>query len=412
MGYEYEFRLVVENVHNFDAMFESIGETVFNRRIVYLKPNFRYRNRCLEIKSILKIEMVYHDNQWFKWVLSKETPYAKWSLATHKQFSDQVGNFQCPFKIENRKEIYLDEHAKIYTFRAENGMYRLVFEWEYGVFEKRLNSLPTDYLLNCLSKYRNIYKRFCFFPPCPYTLDETLMRKSVKCIPDLIYSDDCLVAHKWDGIYGLIYSYSDYIKEKWESGDVKVNFNTSLGDGIVFSAEKLADSVIILIDVTQVQGYSIASWCRRAIFLDYLPQLKLPEGYRVQCYYFSVFQLPTPEFETDGVIFHDTEQDKVFKVKENHSLDVVYMNGYFYTQKFRFKAENKKTLINGGIYEISVLDGQVIRKRKDRMTGNSWEQIENILSEGCDWKGPVFESIPEVSHKKRKYNTKKQRNKK
>lgn len=393
--HEYEFRLVVQNSSSLDYILNHIASewlgSVVTRPVYYIKPHFRFRDRALEIKTILNTKMVYHDRLWFRWIHSKEIPYEEWNMENHKTFLDAVGNFQCPFRIEKRRVLKLDDCAQIYTFQAIDGMFRLVFEWEYGVFKKSLESIPGEQLLSCLTKYQKIYNYLRGFPHPTYTLDEHMSRKPVTCIPDLIYSDTHLVAHKWDGTFGMVYSYSDRIVEKWEGGLQKLRKGITIDDGIVFSAENLGHTIILL-DVYQVRGHLVAPWCKRNIFLEYLPSISLPKGYRAQKYYFSAFQLPEPDFNTDGYIIHDTESDNVFKVKENHSLDVMYNDGYFYIPQHRFKSLEEDALINGHIYEVSISDGRVLRERTDRMTGNTQDQIHSILNKR-KWGGSTIEKI-------------------
>lgn len=388
--HEYEFRLVVQSPTRFELRDISPG-CVETHTVFYAKPHFRYRKRHLETKTVLDTQMVYFDRLWFKWVHSKETPYNCWSTDTHKMFLNTVGNFQCPFLIETRQRIRLDTRAQIYTFRAADGLFRLVFEWEYGVFPKRLKTILP--MTSVLRRYRTLLTHFRTHQAQPYTLKETMTRKTVTCMQHTVQSDIHLIAHKWDGIFGLVYSYADAIVEKWESGINVYRKGTSLGDGIVYSAENMSDTVVLL-DVYQVRGYPVAPWSRRDVFLKYLPQMKLPKGYEVQNYFVSLFQLPFPFMETDGYILHDTEKDQAFKVKQLHTLDVVYQNGYFHLPDKRYKAVESENVSNGLVYEVSLLDGKVIRPRPDRMKGNTKEQIEAIFSNGRSWKGPPFEKIP------------------
>ncbi|GFU28247.1 uncharacterized protein TNCV_2136381 [Trichonephila clavipes] len=61
-----------------------------------------------------------------------------------------------------------------------------------------------------------------------------------------------VVAHKLDGTFGLVYSFPNYIKVKWEGGIHKIHKGITLEDGIVFSAEKLSNGTVVLLDVYQV----------------------------------------------------------------------------------------------------------------------------------------------------------------
>ncbi|GFR29466.1 uncharacterized protein TNCT_341141 [Trichonephila clavata] len=106
-------------------------------------------------------------------------------------------------------------------------------------------------------------------------------------------------------------------------------------------------------------------------------------------------------YETDGYIIHNTKTDKIVKVKHTHSLDVVYMDGFFWLPGKekpglyrRFKAL-EKGLQNEHVYEVSVKNGNVLRERKDRFIGNTWEQIENIL-EKQSWQGPTIHEVVKV----------------
>lgn len=400
MPHEYEFRLVVQHHEPFHLPFPNIK----TQRVVYIKPHFRFKNGILERKTVLKTEMVLHDKLWFKWVHSIESPYERWNERTHKKFLEAVGNFQCPFHVETRQVVTLDDHAQLYTFKAADGMYHMVFEWEYGTFPKQLTSLPTHWLLECLGKYREVYRTFSQFSNPSYRINDSMTRKTVKCIPELFYSDHYVVAQKWDGIFGFVYSFPNYLIERWEGGLRRKRLNMTLGDGIVYSAEKL-ENVVVLLDVYQVRGHPVASWNRQSVLLDYLPSLKLPEGYRAQRYYNSAFELPKADLRTDGYIMHNVEQDTIFKVKQMHTLDVVYKDGHFHMPENSFEClEDESTMVAGHVYEVSLTDGRVVRKRMDRMTGNTLQQIRNIFEEGGGWNGPEIKKTiqPKSIAKKRK----------
>ncbi|GFQ80226.1 uncharacterized protein TNCT_127281 [Trichonephila clavata] len=177
---------------------------------------------------------------------------------------------------------------------------------------------------------------------------------------------------------------------------------------MVFSAEKLSNGIVVLLDVYQVRGFPTVQWNREIVLINFLQHLSLPEGYETQKYCQRVEELPMTRHETDGYIVHNTKTDKILKVKHTHSLDVVYMDGYFWLPGKekpglyrRFKAL-EKGLQNGHVYEVSVKNGGVLRKRNDRFVGNTWKQIENIL-EKQSWQGsPIHEVVKVVKTTKRR----------
>ncbi|GFT26040.1 uncharacterized protein NPIL_17081 [Nephila pilipes] len=406
--HEYEFRYVVQKTTPFHLQDLFSGCTVDIQTVWYVKPHFRYKNNQIETKHIVSTEAVFYDGLWFKWVHSLETPHAQWSLSTHSKFVDAVGNFQCPFRTEKRHVWRLDDHAQVYTFAHSDGTYRLVFEWEYGVFPKPVKDLPTEQLMEDLGEYWNVYEHFRPFSSPPYRINEALSRKPVTCVSQFEGLEG-VIAHKLDGTFGLIYSFDDHIKEKWEGGVHKIHKGITLGDGIIFAAEKMSNGTVVLLDVYQVRGFPTAQWNREIILMNFLKQLCLPKEYQTQTYCRRVEDLPFTRFETDGYIIHNTNTDQIFKVKHTHSLDVVYMDGYFWLpgkEKMglhrRFRAL-EKGLENGHVYEVSVRNGGVLRKRNDRFTGNTWQQIENIL-EKQPWQGPPIHEVIKVTRKTRKVN--------
>ncbi|GFQ65901.1 uncharacterized protein TNCT_574981 [Trichonephila clavata] len=351
--HEYEFRYVVQDTTPFHLQVIFPECTVQVQHVWYVKPHFRYKNKRLETKHIVSTEAVFYDGLWFKWVHSIETPHISWSSLTHKIFLDAAGSFQCPFRNETRHVWTLDNQAQVYTFAHPDGTYRLVFEWEYGVFSKPIKKFDTELLLENL------------------------------------------------GNIGKLYSFPEYIKEKWEGGIHKIHKGISLGDGIVFSAEKLSNGTVVLLDVYQVRGFPTVQWNREIVLINFLQHLSLPEGYETQKYCHRVEDLPMTRYETDGYIIHNTKTDKIVKVKHTHSLDVVYMDGFFWLPGKekpglyrRFKAL-EKGLQNGHVYEVSVKNGNVLRERKDRFIGNTWKQIENIL-EKQSWQGPTIHEVVKV----------------
>ncbi|GBN19698.1 hypothetical protein AVEN_261781-1 [Araneus ventricosus] len=417
--HEYEFRLVVQSPSPFDAILNDIWQTwgrgmLKQQHVWYAKAHVRFRNKSLETKTIVSVSAVYYDALWFKWVHSLETPHKQWSKTTHGKFLDAVGNVQCPFRKEARLFLKLDERAQVYTFRHSDGTYRLVFELEFGTFSKPLETSPTDKLLDALEPYGRVYEPFRPFPAPPYELNESVTRKPVTCVAnfDNLQGGEHVVAHKLDGVFGFVYSYPNCLKEKWEGDLQKRRNGFSLGDGIVFSAEKMPDNTVVLLDVYQVRGIPTAKWCRRSILLNYLTRLRLPEGYRVQQYRCSVIELPRCPFPTDGYVSHNTLTDEITKIKYDYSLDVVYMGGFFWLPGKdkpwlckRFKSlENNGTLQEGRVYEVSTRTGRMVRERTDRFTGNTWQQIENIL-EKEPWRGPPIQEVIKVGNTKKKRKT-------
>ncbi|GFQ84603.1 uncharacterized protein TNCT_738561, partial [Trichonephila clavata] len=192
-------------------------------------------------------------------------------------------NFRCPFRNETRHVWTLDNQAQVYTFAHPDGTYRLVFEWEYGVFSKPIKKFDTESLLENLGKYWQVYEYFRSFSSPPYRINETFSRKPVTCVENF-QGLKGVFAHKLDGTFGLVYSFPEYIKEKWEGGIHKIHKGISLGDGIVFSAEKLSNGTVVLLDVYQVRGFPTASMNREIVLMNFLQHLSLPEGYETQKY--------------------------------------------------------------------------------------------------------------------------------
>ncbi|GFR11018.1 uncharacterized protein TNCT_33701 [Trichonephila clavata] len=219
--HEYEFRYVVQDSTPFFLQDIFPECTVKVQHVWYVKPHFRYKNKRLETKHIISTEAVFYDGLWFKWVHSLEwngfIPHVSWSSLTDKNFLDVGGNFQCPFRNETRHVWTLDNQAQVYTFAHPDGTYRLVFEWEYGVFSKPIKNLDTESLLENLGKYWKVYEYFRSFSSPPYRLNETFSRKPVTCVANF-QGVEGVVAHKLDGTFGLVYSFPDYIKEKWGKG--------------------------------------------------------------------------------------------------------------------------------------------------------------------------------------------------
>lgn len=382
---EYEFRLSVLDPNAFELL-EIQHRPKKTYKVVYAKPHFRYKNNRWEFKKTLSRTAVYHDGVWFRWVKSKEIPFRNWPRSLYSKFVDTVGFLQNPFVIEYRIEMELDSQAKIVAYRKEKEI-GLLFEYE---------TTCANIDVSPLSRYMDFVK--CFFtnkPFPPYTL-KTCTRKPVKPIKGK-GSNNCLVARKFDGVFGFVYSHPDKLFETWEGNVQIVKQGVSLGDGIVFSAEKL-ENTIVLLDVYQVRGIPTAH--KKSIFLEFLPRLELPSGFQIQRYYRNVHQLPPTPLKTDGLIFHDIENDKIFKWKKKHTVDLVYWDGYFLLPDHQRFPYTKERLENGRVYEVS-MKGRVISKRVDRFVGNSAKQWDNISKCGKVWKGPPFEPREEIIKKTR-----------
>ena len=410
---EYEFRLVVQHARPLTHVLRALGRPIHTQRVTYAKPHFRYKRRVLETKMVYATQAVYFESLWFRWVHSVEVPFRLWSVTTHAKFVHTIQNFACPFWTETRQHVQLDDRAQVYTFRHRDGLYRLVFEWEYGTFEQPLETVPTDALLAHLGRYRHVFRPFSAYDPPPYKLNESLLvRKPVTYLAPLdAAAADSVVAHKLDGVFGFVSSYADRIECKWEDETQQVVAGVTLGDGIVFAAEKLDDARVLL-DVYQVRGHATTPWCRRSILRHFLPGLTLPDGFRIQEYRETVHQLPDPSLKTDGYIGHNTVTDHIVKMKRSHSLDVVYMDGYFVLPsqdgrtKRQFVCLDRGGMVNGHVYEVSIDTGRVMRRRTDRWTGNTWQQIENILTGERVWKGPPIHEVIKVRRLKQHRNKK------
>lgn len=398
--HEYEFRLVVENSSSFLPVLQNLGYPIKKQIVYYLKPHFRFRNGIFETKRIKSTHAVYHDSLWFRWVHSIEIPYPCWSRSTYLTFLHNIGNYQNPMTVESRHMIMIDSKVQLYTFQTSVHSYKLVFEWEYGTFFKPMTLFNPVFILNSLNQYRNLYNLLKKYSVPFYKLNEHLSRKPVICIEAIPDGGQYLYAHKLDGVFGLVYSYSDKIKEKWEGYECVVRKNETLGNGLVFAAERLENGDVYLLDVYHVRGHDTIKWCRKEILTQFLTNLTLLKGYFVQTYAFDKGSLNTnPPFKTDGLIIHDVIQDIIFKYKTSHSIDLIYYQGYFYLPNGRIKCL-QQGLEESSVYEISTKNGQVLRKRTDRFKGNTSEQLENALKNG--WHGPDIESLPILKKTKRK----------
>lgn len=398
--HEYEFRLVVESSTSFLPLLHTLGYPIQKQIIYYLKPHFRYRQGHFETKRIQSTHSVYHDSLWFRWIHSIETPYPNWSRATYLTFLHNIGNYQNPFTVELRHGITIDGQVQLYTFQTSVHTFRLVFEWEYGVFSKAVAFTHPDVVLGSLNRYRDVYHLLKPYPAPGYKLNEHLTRRPVTCIEAIPIGEQYLYAHKLDGVFGLVYSYADKIKEKWEGYECVVRKHETLGNGLVFAAERLENGDVYLLDVYHVRGHDTAKWCRREILTYFLTHLNLLKGYFTQNYVPDPESLnPNPSVKTDGVIIHNVVQDVIFKYKTRHSIDLVYYQKYFYLPNGRIKCLNQG-LQDGCVYEVSTQDGRVVRQRKDRFKGNTLAQLENVLKNG--WKGAPIEPLPVKRCKKTK----------
>lgn len=420
MSHEYEFRLaVVDRDENRVASVLQQIATMFNTKIssekvYYAKPNFRLRRNILETKRQIDIQSVYHDGFWFKWVYSIETPFHFWTKKTHELFVNGIGNAQDSFKIQVRQYITLDNQTKIYYFQDDEQRFRLLFEWEYGLFPEPLkDTCGAEWIAN-LSRYRQVYTLFKDFEAVITEQFETLHRKPVESIAQapVLPDPSLVVAHKWDGTFGIIYSYKDKLKEKWEGHRRFTHYGITIGNGLVFAAERLS-KVIVLLDVYQVGNAPTASWCRRAILTEFLPSIRetLPPGYQVQEYRNVIIDLSPPTLNTDGYIYHNVKRDVIFKLKTKHSIDVQYRDGYFWLPSLgkRFQCiDSIRNMRNYCIYEVSADDGRIVRIRRDRFTGNTMNQIKKVFQcNSLGWSGPPLEDIPEEKREKKRVPAKK-----
>lgn len=378
--YEYEFRLITKFRPDIYARLMEMYPSYRDYRVMYAPPHFRFRDGKFETKQKLDQIAVYYDGVWFKLVESEEKPFNSWSKTTHCKFLDVVVLHQNPFVIETRREITLSSQAKVYVFEKLFNLEKgFVFELELLCKKSRRVTLDAFRdSISQLAEYKTVYQLLnasCFFP---YALFQDC-RKPV--IPTHQVMNNCLVAHKYDGTFGLVYSYANRIVEVWEDNLRRVRPHTSLGDGFVFAAERMREDKIVLLDVYQVRGSR--TLFREKILLEFLPNLKpkLPSPYVVQTYCHNVHDLPSLCDETDGLIFHDVQNDVVYKLKRKHTLDLVFENGYFLLPNKKI-SYNQKKLENGAVYECQIDERSnlvPIRRRWDRFTGNSKKQLEQLF---------------------------------
>lgn len=379
MIYEYEFRLLVHHSDPFSLLPKLSNKSHY--RVLYGKPNFRFKHGHLEIKKVLQQQAVYHDGLWFRWVESKELPFQSWSKETHEKWVHLSSNFQNPFTFELRSEVILSPEAKLYAFKNDRSR-GLVFEYEVGTYSKRCHRFTDIEALaaRVLTPFKDAYDvlRSCY-PPTPYKLVPCI-RKSVKAV-EKFPPRNMLIAHKYDGTFCFIYSYLDRVEIVLEGNRNQVRRGITLGNGIVFAAEFMKWSErIVLLDVYQVRGIT-TTHSRRNILTQFLPSLHLPTGFVIQEYVSEKDKLPPQMFkQVDGIIGHDPIRDKIYKIKLFHSLDALYWDGNFELangEAIPCRGDVNK-MENGDVYEIN-FDGSVIRKRRDRFVGNSETQLKRIF---------------------------------
>lgn len=448
--HEYEFRLVVQHSSSMVPVLQYIlrewsdknrsGDAGCPRRgdsfprqhvvhVVYAKPHFRYRGGSWEVKRKVSALAVYHDTVWFRWVHSLEIPFERWTRSTCASFVHAVGNYQDPLIHETRVYVRLDSNACLYAF--DN---RLVFEWECGAYREKLSSsMSARRLLDALSAYRDIYTvMYRNYSPPPLRapspvngnvtaarkkIRRRLVRKTVTCVDDVRSLEGgsggkrYLMAHKIDGTFGYVETHAEHVNEIWEGHERRIRPGTTFScresggiilNGFVFAAEKceISDAVVVL-DVYAVRGCSVAGWSRRAVLTEFLPSLRLPDGYGVQVYRNEIEELPPflgedggAPLPTDGYIAHDVVSDLVYKIKDEHTIDAVYRGGWFWlANRTRIACPTFRSaaLFDGRVYELS-MEGKIVRERKDRFTGNTVRQLQKIF-ECSPWKGTVPEKV-------------------
>lgn len=377
--YEYEFRIAISTPLTSNE-FLKYFPNAFHFFVIYAKPQFRWRQNQWETKKKLRSVTTYYDTLWFKLIESKELKFKEWNKTTHRQFIHSVALSQNPFKFENRTQIDLGKNAKLYNFRKDD-ISGIAFELEIGTFSKRWKTMYHD-LTDRLAPFKELFYLFRDKPSIPYTL-KPCTRKPVRAVESIENSKNILIAKKYDGVFGFVYSYPDRICEYWEGNERRVKKNISLGDGIVFGAERMSNGTVILLDVYQVQGLPTID--RKRILTEFLPRVSLPTGYQVQFYYSDLQDIP-PDIDgipTDGLIFHDVSKDRIYKQKVIHTIDLVYVDGYFQLPDGkRIKYPNVASLEDGAVYEIDIRgnDLKIIKKRNDRFTGNTKKQLTEVYN--------------------------------
>lgn len=366
--FEYEYRLTVslrnkKEMYTILSKFKNVKKTL----VVYL-DSYRFKNDKWEIKKVLSQNCIYFSGLWFKFVESQELAFAHWSQEQHDSFYKKMGFKQSPFTFEYRHEIVLSKQAKLYTYEREQEL-GMVFEYETCLKRKKIPSpMPNP---RVLKKFRRIFKLFLNKTPTPYVMKQ--------CIRKPVYHTDvklsnCLIAVKYDGIFGHVYSYENCIYEKWEGNTNNLLKDASIGNGIVFGAERMSDGTVILLDVYQVRGVPV--YHTESVLLEFIPQLKnLPPNYKIQTYYKNLKDVPTNVENSDGIIFHNLN-DTIYKYKPRKTMDLLHYGGYFIL-KNNLKVKAKEPLLDGKVYECD-LHYNVIKQRTDRFTGNTVKQLTEL----------------------------------
>ena len=367
--YEYEFRIriILDNFQSIQRILEAFP-SVNNYTVKYAKQ-FRCKSSW-ELKKKLRQTMVYHvkSSCWLKFVESVEIPFSNWKLEYYENFKEQLAFQQNIFDIEYRYEVQLDKNAKIYGYNKKFKEYGIVFELEIYNDKHKLKKLPV--LTDELDRYINVLSLFYKKTNPPYILQKCI-RKPV--ISTNVEIPDSLKALKYDGIFGHLYSYKNYIFEEWEDGKRYLFENETLGDGFVYGAERLENRVIILY-VAQVRGLDVYNIFD--ILLKYLITITsnaLPR-YKIQYYYEN--HVPIQCHESDGIIFH-TKKNEIYKMKKRNTIDLLYENGFFVTKDGLIQC-SQTDLTNGTVYECD-LNCNVIRPRHDRFVSNTPKQIKEIF---------------------------------
>lgn len=366
--YEYEFRLIII-LPDLKSVLELLNQPTHNYIVKYIK-HFRCKDSW-EFKKKLREFMVYHSktDNWLKFVESKEIPFHQWKRKYYKEFKEHLAFKQNIFDIEYRYEIQIDENAKLYGYNKKYTEFGLVFELEMCNKETRCRKLPID--VDKLNPYEETLKLFYKRTPPAYTLYKCIRKPVLNTNVEI---KDALKAIKHDGIFGHVYSYKDYIYEEWEDGEQNLFRDQTLGDGFVYGAEKL-NNMVILLYVAQVRGLEVLNVFD--ILLKYLMTISAnaPTRYKVQ-YYYDKLEHIKDDGTLEGVIYH-TKENKIYKMKKKHTIDLLYENGFFVTKDGLIQCcENN--LENGIVYECD-LDYKVIKPRYDRFLSNTPNQIKQIL---------------------------------
>lgn len=366
--FEYEYRLHVglDSFRDMHQILLSISPNIKTLTVKFAK-HFCLKKDVWEIKKKLNTYAVYYLSQWFKFVESEEKTFSVWTANEHKSFYKLISFYQYPLTIEHRYQIDLSKKSKIYGYVKNGTQFGLVFELEVKCSREKIKKLPID--LKKLKKYRNILHVFKKGYILPYELGRCERKRVYHTLKPI---QNAYAAIKHDGIFGLVYSYDNYIYEMWEGNEFKLIKNKTLGNGFVFAAEKLNDNEIILLDVYQVRGYKVLHL--ESVFFDFLPNLALPPHYKVQTYFKDYKKLETSD-KSDGIIFH-TKRDKIFKFKPIKTIDLLYENGYFLVNDLKIPTSER--LINGVVYECNS-NFKVIKERPDRFISNTLKQINEVV---------------------------------